>query len=117
MARSSGTFKKGQCGNPKGRPKEAAEIKALALAQAPAAIKRLTEIMMTGDDRSASAAAIALLDRGIGKPGQHVEITGDKEAPIALEFIDRPPRETREEWMARKRKEMDALVATTRTAK
>lgn len=72
-------FVKGQSGNPGGRPKENAEIKALAREHGPKAIERLAELMGGDDPRVAVAAAQALLDRGYGKPAQ--AITGDDEAP------------------------------------
>ena len=73
-------FQKGQSGNPGGRPKEDAEVKALARASGPEAIDKLIELMRGDDRRTALAAAQALLDRGFGKPAQTV--SGDPEAPL-----------------------------------
>ncbi|MET3929569.1 HEAT repeat protein [Lysobacter sp. OAE881] len=73
-------FQKGQSGNPGGRPKEDAEIKALARAAGPEAIDKLLELLRGDDRRTALAAAQALLDRGFGKPAQ--AITGDEGGPI-----------------------------------
>lgn len=75
-------FQKGQSGNPGGRPKEDAEIKALARAAGPEAIEKLLELLRGDDRRTALAAAQALLDRGYGKPAQ--AITGDEGGPIEL---------------------------------
>lgn len=69
-------FQKGQSGNPGGRPKEDAEVKALARDCGPEAVKKLVELMRGDDRRTALAAAQALLDRGFGKPGQSVELSG-----------------------------------------
>lgn len=69
-------FQKGQSGNPGGRPKECAEVKALAREHGPEAIAKLVELMRGGDARVAKAAADSLLDRGFGKPAQAVELSG-----------------------------------------
>lgn len=81
-------FQPGQSGNPGGRPKEDAEVKALARAAGPEAITKLLELLRCDDRRTALAAAQALLDRGYGKPGQSVELSG---AVAGL---------THEEWLA-----------------
>lgn len=69
-------FVKGQSGNPGGRPREDAEVKALARAAGPEAIDKLLELMRGDDRRTALAAAQALLDRGYGKPSQALEHSG-----------------------------------------
>lgn len=69
-------FQKGQSGNPGGRPKEDAEVKALARESGAEAVQKLVELMRGDDRRTALAAAQALLDRGYGKPGQSVEHSG-----------------------------------------
>lgn len=72
-------FEKGKSGNPGGRPKENAEIKALAREYGPRAVERLAELMDGDDPRVAVAASQALLDRGYGKPAQ--VIAGDDDMP------------------------------------
>lgn len=92
-------FEKGKSGNPGGRPKENAEVKALAREHGPAAIAKLAELMNCGNPRTEVAAAQALLDRGYGKPAQ--VIAGDDELPpvqvreIVIRAIspDRPSEE------------------------
>ena len=70
-------FKKGQSGNPGGRPKVIAEVKELARAHTGEAIDTLVSIMANAKAAPAArvSAANALLDRGYGKPPQH--ITGE----------------------------------------
>lgn len=60
-------FRPGASGNPKGRPKKARDLEAMALKRCPAAIRRLTELMSSDNDKVALGACIALLDRGMGK--------------------------------------------------
>src|SRR5678816_1784552 len=70
-------FKKGQSGNPGGRPKVVAEVKELARTHTGAAIETLVSIMSNPKAAPAArvSAANSLLDRGYGKPPQH--ITGE----------------------------------------
>lgn len=62
-------FKKGQSGNPGGRPKAAYDVQALARQHTEAAIRTLVDAL--ADPKTAVSAATALLDRGYGKPIQH----------------------------------------------
>jgi hypothetical protein len=64
-------FKKGESGNPGGRPKVTAELRALARVHAPDAIKELVRLAIKAKNETARVAAIReLLDRGYGKPAQ-----------------------------------------------
>jgi hypothetical protein len=65
-------FEKGQSGNPSGRPKENAEVKALAREHAEEAISRLADWVRSDNPKASVSAAIALLDRGFGKPAQSI---------------------------------------------
>src|SRR6476619_5015818 len=91
-------FKKGQSGNPGGRPKVAAEVKELARAHTGVAIESLVSIMTNAKSAPAArvSAANALLDRGYGKPPQH--LTGES----GTSYVVRLPEvcATAEEWIA-----------------
>ena len=64
-------FKKGESGNAGGRPKVIAELRALARAHAPDAIKELARLAIKAKSEATRVAAIReLLDRGYGKAGQ-----------------------------------------------
>jgi len=83
-------FQPGQSGNPGGRSKESARIKALAASKCESAIKKLADIMETSlDEKNVIAASNALLDRGIGKPSQTVIHNGDEEGgPVQVAKIE-----------------------------
>lgn len=74
-------FQKGKSGNPGGRPKDAAKIRDLALKHCPEAIMLLVRMMKSKSkrvtDENRRLAALAVLDRGIGKPVQPVDIPPD----------------------------------------
>lgn len=61
-------FEKGKSGNPGGRPRVISELRDLARAYAPAAIKELGRLVLKARSEMARiAAAKELLDRGCGK--------------------------------------------------
>jgi hypothetical protein len=60
-------WKPGQSGNPNGRPKIAAEVKELARAHCPKAMRRLIDLVDSEDERVAFMASKELLDRGWGR--------------------------------------------------
>jgi hypothetical protein len=64
---------KGQSGNPGGRPKVAADVKEEARKHTKEALDRLVHWMRSDDPQASIRAAMALLDRGCGKPTQAVE--------------------------------------------
>ena len=93
-----GTFQKGKSGNPGGRPKEVAEVKALARERTVRAINVLTKIMESSKatDAARVAACKELLDRGWGKPDKTHHHDGDIRQHI---ISDRPL--TDDEWVAK----------------
>ena len=98
-------FKPGQSGNPSGGSKTLAEIQELAQSYCPAAIHALAAALKDKD--RAIPAAIALLDRGYGRPPQ--ALFAHVNGQIAVGGIDIPPRETLEQWLDRRKRELDAL--------
>jgi|SRR6185437_1338972 len=70
----STSFKKGQSGNPGGRPKQLGDVRDLARAYTAQAIANLIKI--AGDSKAPHAARVAannsILDRGWGKPAQEI---------------------------------------------
>ena len=72
MSKSRTSFAPGQSGNPGGRPKAAIDIQELARQHGPEAILTLVEALK--DPKHKVAAAIALLDRGYGKPIQSLTL-------------------------------------------
>jgi hypothetical protein len=66
-------FQKGQSGNPGGRPKKESKVQELARLHTEAAI--LTLVKCLDEPRERVPAAVALLDRGWGKPTQ--PLTGE----------------------------------------
>ena len=83
----------GRSGNPGGRPKAALDIQALARAHTPDAIPALVAALANPSERV--AAAVALLDRGWGKPIQAIE--GSMEQTYVLRAP--PPVESVDEWL------------------
>lgn len=76
-------FKPGQSGNPSGRKRyEGKTLQTLAREHTPAAIQAL--VLALKSPRERVPAAIALLDRGWGKPVQM--IAADPERPLQIDF-------------------------------
>lgn len=84
---TGGSWKPGQSGNPTGRPKQEGRVKDLAQQQTEIAIQTLVEICQNTENYASArvAAAVALLDRGWGRPAQAI-IGGDEDdAPFRVE--------------------------------
>lgn len=83
-------------GRPKGRKnRRTLEIEAAAKKYANDALKALVEVAKTGSTEGARvSAAVALLDRGYGRPRQALEHTGEQGGPLQIaithEVIDPP---------------------------
>ena len=88
-------FKKGQSGNPGGRPKTAEKVRLLAQEHSPEAIETLVKIMRNGKpDAARVMAADKILDRACGRAPQ-AHTGGDGEEPIIVRIVY-PPREEKE---------------------
>lgn len=87
---AKGRILPGQSLNPGGLPKGLGEVKDLARRHTKEAVMTLVEIM--GDKLQPAparvGAAVALLDRGWGKPTQAVEHSGPAGGPIRLTWGD-----------------------------
>ena len=96
---TSTSFKPGQSGNPSGRPKIPGDVIELARVHTPDAIGRLASIVRDDDAPPASqvAAAIALLERGWGKPVQPI----DADVNLRASYVIRAPSavESAEQWL------------------
>lgn len=85
-------FKKGESGNPSGRPRVVATLRDLARAHTADALNTLVSIMNGSEQPPAArvAAAKELLDRGYGKAAQPVDGDGEGgpiQTSITVRFV------------------------------
>ena len=104
-------FQKGRSGNPGGRPKIAADVRALAQSHAPAAIEELARLMLQAErDETRLKAIELLLDRGYGRPVQAVEAAPAEQEVVNVVRVPLPAQSV-EQWQA----EADAWRASQAT--
>lgn len=86
MAANSGSWKPGQSANPGGRPKQDGRVKELAQQQTELAINTLVEICENKKNGASAraAAAVALLDRGWGRPAQAIVGGDEDDQPLRM---------------------------------
>jgi hypothetical protein len=78
-------FRKGQSGNPGGRPKVHGDVQELARQYAPTVIVELARLALKAKSETARIAAIReLLDRGYGRPRQAMEVSVPADNPLQL---------------------------------
>ena len=90
-------WKPGQSGNPKGRPKKLVDIAALASEHGPKCVAVVVELLDDPDSRIRLAAAVALLERGFGKPVQ--PLAGDPDNPLQWVIRGPTPVGSTQEWL------------------
>jgi hypothetical protein len=78
---------KGTSGNPGGRPALEPALKTMLAALTPRAIDRLAQALDGDDDRVAVTAAMALLDRALGRPATFADLTVRGEESTAEAYL------------------------------
>ena len=102
---------KGRSGNPGGRPKVAADVKAEARRHTREALDRLVHWMRSDDPQASIRAATAILDRGCGKPEQNVALKSNNPERLTVFCFD--PFKDHRQQMARNSEEQAAIPADT----
>jgi len=103
---------KGHSGNPGGRPKVAADVKAEARRHTKEALDRLVHWMRSDDPQASIRASMALLDRGCGKPEQNVALKSNNPERLTVFYFD-PFKDHRQQMVARNGEEHAAIPADT----
>lgn len=80
----STAWKPGQSGNPKGRAPPAVDIGELARKHGPRCIDVVARLLVDKDRKLRLAAAVALLDRGFGRPLQSMAVSGSTAIELHL---------------------------------
>jgi hypothetical protein len=93
-----GCFRKGESGNPGGRPKLPAEMREMFRAKAPEAFEVLSRHLQSPDAKVAIAAATQILDRAYGRPVQSIDANINDD-PVRY-IVELPEKSaTTEEWL------------------
>jgi hypothetical protein len=78
------SWKPGRSGNPGGRPKNPVDIAALAREHGPKCVQVVVRLLASDDEKIRLAAAVALLDRGFGRPKQEMDINSNSTIELHL---------------------------------
>lgn len=83
-------WKKGQSGNPGGRPRIVAEVREYAQQRSKEAIDKLWDLATDVEQPGATrvSALKEILDRGLGRPVQATEISGPNGGPIETKDVN-----------------------------
>lgn len=82
-------WKKGESGNPSGRPKVVQELRELAREHTATALNTLIELMQNDPNGKVRLeAANSVLDRGYGKPSQSVCVDADVRSTVTKKLAD-----------------------------
>jgi Lipoprotein amino terminal region len=108
MRNSDGTFLQGYSGNPSGRPAIISELQKFARTHTSTALATLVEIMSdsASPPNSRVAAAVALLDRGYGRPS----------TAVFVEMTQQVSSTDREALLTTVVTAMDEMAASTKAA-
>lgn len=66
---------------------------------------------LTNKDFNANLWNKSMSARFKAEYGDSLKLAGDRENPVQMQVIDRPDKETREEWIARRQRELGGLPA------
>jgi len=78
-------FKKGQSGNPSGRPKANPEAKEILKAATPDAARKLVALLESRTEKIALAAATEILDRTMGRPETTGKVQVEHSGSLSLQ--------------------------------
>lgn len=93
-------WKKGQSGNPTGRPKDTASFRALCRDKTPVGFKRLMAIIEGSENEGVVVKAVqVLIENGHGKPTQTTEVSGPNGEAIQIEGTPRLAPVDVKEWL------------------
>ena len=99
-----GCFRKGESGNPGGRPKFPAEMREMFRVKAPEAFEVLSRHLQSPDAKVAIAAATQILDRAYGRPVQSIDANINDD-PVRY-IVELPKKSaTTQEWLEDIRRE------------
>ena len=75
-------WKKGESGNPKGKPPTPAELRQKAQCYSVESLERLVSWMQSDNPKASVTAADKILERGFGKPEQPIAHSGEIAIPV-----------------------------------